>query len=305
MLNMITAKKPCTYEVLKENLSALCGQYSFLVPFSIGKSVLGKELFCIKWGMGKKRIFLNGAHHGMEWITSWLLLKMLETFCFHYQNGTSIGLTSFSSLYHEVTLAICPMVNPDGVNLQILGLTENLPPLQKTRLKDWNNGSTNFAKWQANIRGVDLNHNYDAGFQKGLFMQHQQGIYGPGPTRYSGTAPESEPESKAVADFTRSFMPHCAVAYHSQGKEIYYDFAGKATEKAKNLAQEMAEIGGYKAEKPDGMASFSGYKDWVIDTFNVPAFTIEVGLGQNPLPLSQFDEIFNDNLNMLMHIMGS
>ena len=304
-MNIISAKKPCTYDVLREYLSALCSEYPFLELFSIGKSVMKKELFCIKWGTGKKRIFLNGAHHGMEWITSLLLLKIIETFSFHYQNETSIGLASFRSLYHEITLAICPVVNPDGVDLQILGLTENLSPLQKTRLKAWNNDSANFSKWQANIHGVDLNHNYNAGFEKGLFMQHQQGFFGPGPTRYSGTAPESEPESKAISDFTRSFLPHYAVAYHSQGKEIYYDFAEKATEKAKKLANQMAEIGGYKAEKPNGMASFSGYKDWVIDAFHIPAFTIEVGLGENPLPLSQFDEIFDDNLKMLMHLVRS
>ncbi|MBR6728982.1 MAG: M14 family metallocarboxypeptidase, partial [Clostridia bacterium] len=275
----------------------------FLKIFSIGKSILGKELFCISWGKGEKRIFLNGAHHAMEWITSLLLLRMMEEFSFGYKNDVSFGSASFQKLFHEITLVMCPMVNPDGVNLEINGLTDDLPPLTKTRLMDYNGGSKSFAKWQANIRGVDLNHNYDAGFYKGVFMQQKLGIYGPAPTRYSGTEPESEPEVQAICRFTRSFLPHIAVAYHTQGKQIYYDFEAKATEKARQMVKQLAEISGYQPDTTDGMASYSGYKDWVINEFYIPAFTIEAGLGENPLPLSQFDAIYDDNLKMLLHLV--
>ncbi|MBE7021716.1 MAG: peptidase M14 [Ruminococcaceae bacterium] len=300
---IVNGTEACTYEVLQRQLAALTGEYPFLEVFSIGKSVLKKELFCVRWGRGEKRVFVNGAHHGMEWITSLLLLRMLETFAFQYNNHTCIGSVSFDRLYDDITLVICPMVNPDGVNLQICGLNESFPPLLKTRLTAWNSDKTDFRKWQANINGVDLNHNYDAGFQKGVFMQHQLGIYGPAPTRYSGPSPESEPESKAVADFTRSFRPHLVAAYHTQGKEIFYDFDKKATEQAEKIAHELADISGYTVKETDGMASFSGYKDWVISEFRIPAFTIEAGLGENPLPLSQFNAMYEDNIGMLLHLV--
>jgi len=302
-LYIVNGTKPCTYEVLSQTLAVLSGEYPFLDVFSIGRSVLKKELFCVRWGNGNKRIFLNGAHHGMEWITSLLLLRIVEEFSSQYKNDASIGTVSFRNLFEAITLIACPMVNPDGVNLQINGLTEGYPPILRTKLTDWNGGKTDFTKWQANINGVDLNHNYDAGFEKGMFLQHKLGIFGPSPTRYSGPAAESEPESKALADFTRSFRPHIAVAYHTQGEEIFYDFEGKATEKAKEIVHIFAEAGGYTVSEATGMSGFSGYKDWVINEFSIPAFTVEAGHGENPLPLSQFEKIYTDNLHMLLRLV--
>lgn len=299
----INAERPYTYDTLCEDVKRLAGTYGFLEVFSLGSSVAGRSLFALRWGKGAKRIFLNGAHHGMEWITSLLLMQILAEFSHHYAENTAIGTIHFRPLYDEISLVACPMVNPDGVHLAVNGLTDDLPPITRTRLKAYNGDSTDFSKWQANLNGVDLNHNYDAGFEKGLFMQHKLGIYSPGPTRYSGTTPESEPESKAMADYTRLFRPHIAVAYHTQGEQIYYDFESKATERGKKAAAAMAEISGYTLDTTDGMASYSGYKDWVIENFYIPAFTIEAGLGENPLPLSQFDKIYRDNLKMLLYLV--
>lgn len=300
---IVNSEKPYTYEKMQQDLKLLCSEYPFLKPFSLGSSVCGKSLSCILWGDGERRIFLNGAHHGMEWITSLLLMYILEEFSRHYAAQTSLGNVQFKKLFHEITLAACPMVNPDGVELAVCGLGENLPPVVKTRLKSYNGGSSDFSKWQANINGVDLNHNYNAAFEKGVFYQQRLGIYGPGPTRYSGSFPESEPESRAVADFTRSFHPEIAVAYHTQGETIYYDFESQSTERGRRMAAAMAEISGYELDQTEGIASCSGYKDWVINEFNIPAFTIEAGLGENPLPLSQFDKIYRDNMNMLLYLV--
>ncbi len=302
-MHIVNFETAYTYECMRQDISALCREYSFLKAFPIGCSVSGKNLFAISWGEGEKRLFLNGAHHGMEWITSLLLMYLLEDFSHHYVNGTSLGNVDFRSLFHEVKMVFCPMVNPDGVELAINGLAEDLPPITKTRLKEYNGGSSDFSKWQANLHGVDLNHNYDASFMKGVFHQHKLGIFGPAPTRYSGPEPESEPESRAVADFTRSFRPHVAVAYHTQGEIIYFDFESKTTERGREMAEAMSEISGYELDQTEGMASYSGYKDWVINEFYVPAFTIEAGLGENPLPLSQFEKIYQDNLNMLLYLV--
>lgn len=300
---LIVQPETYTYEICLKHTEKLIKTYSFLQRVSIGKSVGGKELFVLLWGTGEKKIFINAAHHGMEWITSLLLMQMLETCCHHYAERTTVGETDFYELFSKVTLAVCPMVNPDGVNLATCGLAETLPAITKTRLKSYNGGSTDFSKWQANLNGVDLNHNYDAGFYKGVFMQHKLGIYSPGPTRFSGSEPESEPETKALVQFTRSFHPDIALAYHTQGEVIYYDYESKATQKAKELAQKLAEVSGYQLDETDGMASFSGYKDWVIEAFGIPAFTIEAGLGENPLPLNQIDKIYSENFPMLLYVL--
>ncbi len=38
--------------------------------------------------------------------------------------------------------------------------------------------------------------------------------------------------------------------------------------------------------RPSPGPSYGGYKDWFIQDFNRPGYTLELGEGQNPLPMS-------------------
>ena len=62
----------------------------------------------------------------------------------------------------------------------------------------------------------------------------------------------------------------------------------------------MARVSGYTLAEPAEASSYAGYKDWFIKVFQKPGFTIEAGFGINPLPLSQFDEIYRENLGILV-----
>lgn len=304
-MNIISTTSRYDYSVLIKDTNHLLNEYSFLKKIDIGKSVLGNKIFCLKFGEGNKKIFINGAHHGNEWITSMLVMRMLEEICYLYRNDLSIGLYDLKKIYKKVSLYVCPMVNPDGVNLSVSGLTDSLSPIVKNRLISYNENSRDFKdKWQANINGIDLNHNYDAGFLKGKAFEAKEKIFSPAPSRYSGAFPFSEPETAAIKNFMLSFSPDIALAYHSQGEEIYYDYENSAPPCAEGLAKAMSEISGYKVCLPEGMASYSGFKDWVIEKFRIPAFTIEVGLGKNPLPLSQFDNILEKNLPVLLFLLN-
>lgn len=303
-MNITTTTIPYDYDVLTEDAKILINEYPEVRRIKIGTSVLGRELFCLRFGKGDKKVFVNAAHHGKEWITSALVMRMLEELCFLHKNSMSSGSLDIKNLFHSSSLYICPMVNPDGVNLSIHGLTHDLPQIVKTRLISYNGESRDFiGKWQANINGVDLNHNYDAGFLKGKAFEAKKNIFSPCASQYSGAFPESEPETKALASFTKDLFPDITVSYHSQGEEIYYDFEGKIPPSSEEISKTLSEISGYKACTPDGMASYSGYKDWVIDKFLIPSFTIEVGKGENPLPLSEFNDIFDKNLPMLMYLL--
>ena len=305
VLNIVTTNKEYDYNLLLDNTKVLLREYPFVEKNKIGFSVLGKELFSLKFGTGRKKIFINASHHGKEWITSILVMSMLEKLCYLYKNKICFRGFDISKIYEKTSLYICPMVNPDGVNLSINGLTDDIPQITKTRLISFNGESKDFiGKWQSNINGVDLNHNYNAGFNEGKISESREKIFSPGPTKYSGTHPESEPESQALVNFTKQVLPDIVISYHSQGEEIYYDFNGCIPKGAKRLSEIMEEITGYQPLKPTGMASFSGYKDWVIKEFGIPAFTIEVGKGENPLPVSQFDAIFDKNLPLLIYLMN-
>lgn len=56
---------------------------------------------------------------------------------------------------------------------------------------------------------------------------------------------------------------------------------------------------GYSLEVTPYTSSFAGLKDWFIFKYIKPGYTIEVGTGLNPLPISQFDKIYNDNIGIL------
>lgn len=288
-----------TYDIMKRDIQGLQKRYPFLEVGIAGKSVLGRNLYYLKLGNGANQVFYNAAHHALEWITAVVLMKFCENFLKAYVDGTGVMGYNPKDIWNRSSLYLMPMVNPDGIDLVLNGLQKDNPYYES--LIQWNKGRTNFAGvWQANIRGVDLNHNYDASWQLSKNAERSYGIYGPGPTRFSGTGPESEPEAKAVADFTRSHDFRLVIAYHSQGQAIYWNYQNLATAQAREIAERLSEVGGYALDESTGIASYSGYKDWFIEKYRRPGYTIEVGLGNNPLPISQFPQIYDDNEGMLL-----
>ena len=104
----------------------------------------------------------------------------------------------------------------------------------------------------------------------------------------------------ALARYTEEVDPELVLAYHSQGKVIYWQFQDIFVPGAEELAQRFAAVSGYTVEDTPYESAFAGYKDWFIQEFRRPGYTIEVGEGTNPLPLSQFDEIYRDNLGIML-----
>ncbi|MCB2341791.1 M14 family metallopeptidase [Clostridium estertheticum] len=298
-LDVVYTNIDYTYEIMKKDLEGLKARYPFIEVESAGRSELGKELYYVKLGNGPNKVFYNGAHHGIEWITSVLLMKFIENFAKAYAMGQDMEGYNVRDIFKKSTIYVMPMVNPDGVDLVLNGLEKSNPYYND--LIKWNNGSLDFSEnWSANIRGVDLNHNYDAMWQESKNAEASYGIYGPGPTRYSGTSPESESESKAVANLTRTNNFRLVIAYHTQGELIYWNFQNLASSEAKAIAIIFSQLSGYNLGETTGITSYAGYKDWFIGKFRRPGYTIEVGLGKNPLPISQFNKIYSDNIKVLL-----
>ncbi|OPJ55560.1 M14 family metallopeptidase [Alkalithermobacter paradoxus] len=298
-MSIVNTKINYTYEILQRDINNLKSKYEFLEVNTIGNSVLGKKLYCIKLGNGPNKVFYNAAHHALEWITTPLLMKFAETFCYAYSNNKTIKGYDINNIYNQSSLYIVPMVNPDGIDLVINGLNKNNP--YYLDLIKWNKGNMDFSKnWSANIKGVDLNHNYDASWHLSKTYEIKYGILGPGPTRFCGDYPESEPESRALANFTRKHNFELVLAYHSQGEVIYWNYNNLADERSKKIAQMLSKVSNYPLDETSGIASFGGFKDWFIEKYNKPGYTIEVGMGKNPLPLTQFNKIYNDNEELLI-----
>lgn len=277
-----------TYSDLEADLSMLDIPY-----FSIGKSVGGKSIYAFVLGKGDKNVFFNGAHHGLEWLTSPVLMRFASNYIYALKKDIRLSGFDISELYNRAKIHIVPMVNPDGIGIAAFGTTDPY-------LINMNRGNDFRKNWQSNARGVDLNHNYDAGFDLCRKEEYRLGITGPGPTRYGGEYPESEPEVKAVCDYVRKNNFDLCIALHSQGEVIYYDYNGKTPKNSIEICREMCKVSGYVPDKAIGIASYGGFKDWFIKEFNKPAYTVEIGRGKNPLGGGQFEQIYDKVLPLLI-----
>lgn len=131
-------------------------------------------------------------------------------------------------------------------------------------------------------------------------IKYNLGFTGPAPRDFVGYGPLTEPEALAIYNFTLKYDFKLVIAYHTQGKEIYWQFANFNPPNSFYIGTQFAKSSGYKLTDTPYNSSFAGYKDWFIQDYNKPGYTIEVGIGESPLPISQFDEIYRDNIGILI-----
>ena len=282
-------------------LAELIRAFPFFRRERLGFSVYGRPIDALILGRGERRVMYSAAHHANEWITTPVLLKFAEEVGNALRAGSSIQDVPASDLLNAATIYLVPMVNPDGVDL----VTGAIPPGSR-EYESAQNLASFYPEipfpdgWKANLRGVDLNLQYPAGWEQARQIKFSQGYTRPGPRDYVGTAPLTQPEALALAQYTQRINPALVLAYHSQGQVIYWQFEDYFVPGARELGEEFARVSGYALEDTPYNSSFAGYKDWFIQKYRRPGYTIEVGLGQNPLPLSQFDEIYRDNEGILV-----
>lgn len=279
---------PMGYNELRSAFEKIEEDYDFIHCFSIGKSVLKRRIDAVILGYGPKPVLFVGAHHSLEYLTSMILVKFIVDLCSSYKTGKEFCDCDVKELLSRQSIYIIPMLNPDGVELHLNGL-ESAKNLEE-QLGNITGGD--FSKWQANAHGVDLNHNYNAGFKKLRQMEIDSGINAPAPTRYGGKRAESEPETHALCNLCRRIMFSRVYAFHSQGEEIYWEYGENTPDNSFKIANMLANSCDYKISQPDGLASHGGFKDWFIDVFKRPGFTIEIGKGKNPLPPKDFESVY-------------
>ena len=284
---------PCTldHSALMLRVNALGERYKEVRVGVLGESLLGRSIPLLTLGSGAKKVLFVATHHAMEWITSLLLLRFIHDFCAVCKQNASIYNFFPAWLLQTHTLYFVPMLNPDGTEYQIHGVHPDNPFYE--RVLEMNGKSTDFSHWQANARGVDLNHNYDAGFCEYKKIERENGILNGAPTRYSGESPESEPETAALCHLIRFCEPMSGVlTLHTQGEEIYYQSNETSPKRAASIARCMANTCGYRLSKAVGSASYGGLTDWCVQALNLPAFTLECGRGVNPLPYTDASAIY-------------
>ncbi len=280
-------------------VQGLAARYPFISRGEIGKSVMGKPLWSLKMGSGENRVMYNATHHANEWINTIVLLKFAEELAQAYAEGGQLAGLDAEEIFEYATVLLIPAVNPDGIDLVTGELQEGEFYVGAQRIAadypniPFPNG------WNANIRGTDLNLQYPAGWEEAKKIRYAQGFTSPAPTFFVGRSPLSAPESRAMYKATLDFDPALVLAYHSQGQVIFWKYLDYEPENSRKIGELFSRLSGYALEETPYPSGFAGYKDWFIQDFDRPGYTIETGLGENPLPISQFSTIYKDNEGIL------
>lgn len=289
-----------TYELGELVLDGLKTRYPFIRGGNIGRSVMGKRLSYLRIGSGPKEVFYNGAHHANEWITSPLLAKFAEDYTRAILEKGEICGRSAQNLASRTTLYLAPMIDPDGVDL-VTGILDSGRFYERVLEISKDYPDIPFPEgWKANIEGTDLNLNYPAGWETAREIKAAKGFSSPAPRDYVGSAPLSAPESRAVADFTLHRDFALTISFHTQGQVIYWRYGDSIPENSQEIGIRLSLASGYALENTPYDASFAGYKDWFISEFNRPGYTVEAGLGTNPLPLSDLSPIYERTKELMV-----
>ena len=292
---------PITAASCNEYILQIAKTYPFCRTELLATSAFQRPIRTLVIGNGPRKVIYTAAHHANEWITALVLLKFGEELATAIAAGGQLGGMDARLVAENATIYMVPMVDPDGVDLVVGAIAPGTIQYETARALGENYPNIPFPSgWKANLLGVDLNLQYPAGWLQAREIKFSQGYTRPGPRDFVGRAPLDQLESRALAGYTEYIDPALVLAYHSQGNVIYWQYGGIEVPGAMELGEEFARLSGYELADVPYESGFAGYKDWFIQYFRRPGYTIEVGQGENPLPLSQFDEIYRDNLPILL-----
>lgn len=287
-------------DVLDCVTEGLDARYPFLRRRVIGRSVMGKPLYALTVGSGPRRLLYSGTHHGNEWITAPLLLRFAEELAMAAVRETAVYNTDARELLRKAQFVIVPCVNPDGMDIATGFLSEG-PTFSRVQAIAESYPHIPFPTgWKANVRGVDLNLQYPAAWEQARTIKFAQGYTAPAPRDYVGTEPLTQPEARAMVRLTELSSSDRILAYHTQGQVIYPQFKDFDPPRSMPIAWQLAAASGYNVEPTPPDSANAGYKDWFIQTYNRPGYTIEAGKGTTPLPVEDFDEIYAHNLPIMV-----
>lgn len=294
------------YQKVEDALIRLNQKYPDMTRLvNIGETHLGRDIKAIRIGKGSRSILINAAHHGREYATTILTMNQIEFLLDAYSCGRVVEGYDVRCLLVSVSIWFFSLVNPDGV--EIAKGTIDIPLVSRAGISR--------VQWKANGRGVDLNRNYPAEWETVRDAAKQ-----PGPRYYKGTAPFSENETKAIEAFIREQDFDMVLCYHSSGRHIYWYFNQSENYRRDfSIAEELGKITGYSIEQPKGIytqlkqetveqqAVLAGMKDWFIQDFKRPGFTLEIGRYEDDDAVpgyEQYDEIWEENKKIPLHLIS-
>lgn len=298
---IVDTSVPITAAGCDSLIQNLVRTYPFCRSELLSATAFQRPIRTLVIGEGPRKVLFSASHHANEWITTLILLKFIEDLADAIaRDGSLLGVDG-QLLAQAVTICNVPMVDPDGVDLVVGAIRPGNIQFDLARRISRDYPAIPFPDgWKANLLGTDLNLNYPAGWEQAKLIKESLGFTSPAPRDYVGRNPLNQLETQALAGYTYAVDPALVLALHTQGQEIYWQFGDYEIPGARELGERMAAASGYVLADTPFNSSFAGYKDWFIQEFRRPGYTVEAGIGENPLPLSQFPEIYRDCLPILL-----
>lgn len=295
--NLVQPKKNISAKEMSYWLQMYAGMYPEFTKLEvIGKSVEGRAIYALRVGTGKKEIIMDGSLHAREHMTTNLLLEMIDSYSLHYLKKSTVAGFNVRQVLDQTSIWFVPMVNPDGVTLVQSGRYAVKNGDLATRI----NGSTNFARWKANVRGVDLNDNFDSGWSL-----INSTIKKPSYMGYRGPRVFSEPEAVALKNFVEKHNFKSYISYHTAGQVLYWFMFQQQAQLARDIqyVNQLSAITGYTVMSPMYKRGSGASTDWFIQKTKNPAVTVEIGpyTGEKPVPHVYFDRVWKQNYKVGLH----
>ena len=270
-----------------EHLRRLRREFPFVYIHELTRTAYGRPIYALQIGSGDRKVLLTAGHHANESITSEVLWRFLFTYCEALRDGRAVCGADALSLYHGAMVYLVPLVDPDGADLVAGAIAPGSAEYRAAAQLAAQFPDVPFPSgWKANLSGVDLNLNYPAHWEVARQIKAGLGIAGPAPRNYAGRHPLDQPETAALAAYTACIRPELMLALHTQGRVIYPGPRETAPEGSEALGRALAAASGYEIEDVPAESANAGFKDWFLQRFHRPAFTVECGAGKNPLPPS-------------------
>lgn len=270
-----------SYSQMEKDMKELAALYSdYCTLTSIGKSVQGRKIYDFAIGSpnAEKSMLVVCTLHAREYICSVVAMQQIEYYLRNYNK--KISGTKPAEALSDMQIHYIVMANPDGVSIS----------------------QSRNSRWKANANGVDLNRNFPATPFKVGGKKGQEG--------YSGPRAFSEPESQALADYTKKLKKEQGLAgilnYHAMGQIVFGKCDSKALAKDTKTMYDIAKkltgyrsSAGYQAATPP---SGGGYRDYVMYNLGIPSITIEMGSTTAPCAYREYSSAFQKNRYVVLKI---
>ncbi len=192
---------------------------------TIGTSVSGTAITAYHFGRGDRELLLiGGIHGGYSWNTAALAYDLIAWLD---KNPSAIP--------DDVSVTVIPVLNPDGLS-KVTSATSTFTAANVTGT------ATARTESRFNANNVDLNRNFDCEWKTSGTWQSK--------TVSGGSAPFSEPETKALRDYVAKYEPSAVIAWYSAAGGVYASRCSDSTMPATlTLMQRFADAAQYTAHE--------------------------------------------------------